>query len=100
MGSNVRHLTSLRRRGGKAAAVIVGAAVAMLCTGTAFAANMTSTPEPAAALRQMDAASRHDPSKPRTGGGRDAVLLGPARRVVAAGQLVPGRLALDPVSVA
>jgi poly(3-hydroxybutyrate) depolymerase len=100
MGSNVRQLTSLRRRGGKAAAVIAGAAVAMLCTGTAFAANMTSTPEPAAALRLMNAASRHDPSKPRTGGGRDAVLLGPARRVVAAGQLVPGRVALDPVSVA
>jgi hypothetical protein len=99
MGSNVRHLTSLRHRGGKAAAVIAGAAVAMLCTGTAFAANMTSTPVPAAALRQMNAASRHDQSKPRTGGGRDAVLLGPGRRV-AAGQLIPGRAVLDPVSVA
>jgi hypothetical protein len=100
MGSNVRHLTSFRRRGGKAAAVIVGAAVAMLCTGTAFAANMTSTPEPAAALRLMNSASRHDPSKPRTGGGRDAVLLGPARRVAAAGQLIPGRAVLEPASVA
>jgi len=100
MGSKVRHLTSLGHRGGKAVAVIAGVAVAMLCTGTAFAANMTSTPEPAAALREMNAASRHDPSKPRTGGGRDAVLLGPARRVVAAGQLVPGRVVLEPVSVA
>jgi hypothetical protein len=100
MASNVRHLTSLGHRGGKAVAVIAGAAVAMLCTGTAFAANMTSTPEPAAALRQMNPPSRHDPFKPRTGGGRDAVLLGPARRVAAAGQLIPGRPVLDAVSVA
>jgi hypothetical protein len=99
MGSTVRHLTSLRRRGGKAVAVIAGAAVAMLCTGTAFAVNMTSTPEPAAALHQMNPASRHDPFKPRPGGGRDAVLLGPGRRA-AAGQLVPSRPLLDPVSVA
>jgi poly(3-hydroxybutyrate) depolymerase len=94
MGSNVRHLTSLGHRGGKAVAVIAGAAVAMLCTGTSFAANMTSTPEPPPAVSHMDAASRHDPDKPRTGGGRDAVLLGPARRA-AAGQLVPGRPMLD-----
>jgi hypothetical protein len=100
MGSNVRHLTSLGHRGGKAAAVIAGAAVAMLCTGTAFAANMTSTPAPPAALKQMNPASRHDQSKPRTGGGRDAVLLGPARRAAATGQLVPGRPVLDPVSAA
>ena len=98
MGSIVRHLTSLRRSGGKAAAVIAGAGVAMLCTGTAFAANMTSTPEPPSAVH-MSAAARHNPYKPRTGGGRDAVLLGPARRA-AAGQLVPGRpLLLDAVPV-
>ena len=99
MGSTVRHLTSLGHRGGKAVAVIAGAAVAMLCTGTAFAANMTSTPEPAAVVSHLNPASRHDPSKPRTGGGRDAVLLGPARRA-AAGQLVPQRLALHQLAVA
>jgi hypothetical protein len=98
MASNVRLLTSLRRRGGKAAAVIAGAAVAMLCTGTAFAANMTSTPEPAATVAHPNTESRHNPYKPRTGGGRDAVLLGPGRRV-AAGRLVPGRPLLDQVTV-
>jgi hypothetical protein len=98
MVSNVRHLTSFGRGAGKAAAVIAGAAVAMLCTGTAFAANMTSTPEPAAAVGHHNPESRHSPNKPRTGGGRDAVLLG-TRRGVAAGRLVPGRPLLDPVAV-
>jgi len=98
MGSNVRHLTSLGHRSGKAVAVIAGAAVAMLCTGTAFAANMTSTPDPAAVVSHLNSASRHDPSKPRTGGGRDAVLLGPVRRATA-GQLVPDRPVLHPVAV-
>lgn len=99
MGSNVRHLTSFGRRGGKAAAVIAGTAVAMLCTGTAFVANMTSTHEPAAAVSHLNPGSRHNPDKPRTGGGRDAVLLGPGRRATA-GQLVPGRSLLDQVAVA
>jgi hypothetical protein len=99
MVSNVRHLTSFRRGAGKAAAVIAGAAVAMLCTGTAFAANMTSTPEPAAAVSHQHPESRHNPDKPRTGGGRDAVLLSP-RRGVAAGQLVPGRPLLDQLAAA
>jgi len=97
MGSQVRHLTSFGRSRAKAA-VIAGAAVAMLCTGTAFAANMTSTNQPAATGGHQ-AQSRHDSNnKPRTGGGRDAVLLGPGRRVVA-GQLVPGRPLLSPVAV-
>jgi len=98
MGSKVRHLTSFGRSRAKAA-VIAGAAVAMLCTGTAFAANMTSTNQPAATGGHQDAQSRHDNNnKPRTGGGRDAVLLGPSRRVVA-GQLVPFRPLLGPVPV-
>jgi hypothetical protein len=98
MGSKVRHLTSFGRRRAKAA-VIAGAAVGMLCTGTAFAANMTSPHEPTATISHQNAQSRHhNPNKPRTGGGRDAVLLGPGRRV-AAGQLVPGRPLLDPVAV-
>jgi hypothetical protein len=70
----------------------------MLCTGTAFAANMTSTPEPAASVSHLHAESRHNPDKPRTGGGRDAVLLGPGRSV-AAGRLVPGRPLLGQVTV-
>jgi hypothetical protein len=99
MGSMGRHLTSFGRGGAKAAAVISGAAVAMLCTGTAFAANMTSTPEPAAAVSHMNAEARHNPDKPRTGGGRDAVLIDHVRRA-AAGRLVPGRpLLLDEVAV-
>lgn len=99
MVSHVRHLTSFGRRGRKAAAVIAGAAVAMLCTGTAVAANMTSTPEPAAAIGHPIAEPRHHPDKPRTGGGRDAVLLSP-RRGVTAGRLVPGRPLLDQLAVA
>lgn len=99
MVSIVRHLTSFGRGGRKAAAVIAGTAVAMLCTGTAFAANMTSTPEPAAAVGHLSPGSHHNPDKPRTGGGRDAVLLSP-RRNVAAGRLVPGRPLLDQLAVA
>jgi hypothetical protein len=97
MGSNVRHLTGFDRCRGKAA-VIAGAAVALLCTGTAFAANMTSTPEAGATVSHQNAESRHNSDKPRTGSGRDPVWLGPGRSV-AAGQLVPGRPLLDKLTV-
>lgn len=93
MGSNVRHLTAFGRGGGKAA-VIAGTAAALLGTGTATAANMTPTQVPAASVSRHD----HDSSKPRTGSGRDAVLLGPGRSTVA-GQLVPDRPSLHHVTV-
>jgi len=97
MGSNVRHLTSFGRGGGKAA-VIAGAAAALLSTGTATAANITPThPLPARVIRHNPEIRRSE-FKPRTGSGRDPVRLDPGRSVVA-GQLVPGRQLLHQVTV-
>src|ERR1700739_4520324 len=93
MGSNVRRLTSFGRVGGKAA-VIAGTAAAMLCTGLAIATSIMPSHSPAAIDIRHNPQIRRSDFKPRAGGGRDAVLLGPGRRV-AAGQLVPGRPALD-----
>jgi hypothetical protein len=89
MGTNVRHLTGLGRRGGKAA-VIAGAAAGLLCTGTATAATMTPSLAPAATVNLRILGSDHNSSKPRTGGGRDVVQLGPGRSAVA-GKIIPGR---------
>jgi hypothetical protein len=97
MGSIVRHLTGSGRGGGKAA-VIAGAAAALLSTGTATAANITPTQKLAATFSHHNPEFRHSTSKPRTGGGRDAVWLGPGRSTVG-GQLVPGRPLLDQVTV-
>jgi hypothetical protein len=89
MGTNVRHLTGLGQKGAKAA-VIAGAAAGLLCTGTATAATMTPSHGPAATANLHILASDHNSSKPRTGGGRDPVQLGPGRSVVA-GKIIPGR---------
>jgi hypothetical protein len=89
MGTNVRRLTGLGRKGGKAA-VIAGAAAGLLCTGTATAATMTPSHAPAATVNLHILGSDHNSSKPRTGGGRDAVQLGPGRGAVA-GKIIPGR---------
>ena len=97
MGSNVRHLTSSGRVRGKAA-LIAGTAAAMLCTGLAIATSIMPTPSPAAIDIRHNPQIRRSDFKPRPGGGRDAVLLGPGRRV-AAGQLVPGRQTLDLATV-
>ena len=97
MDGNVRHRISFGR-GRATAAVIAGAAVAMMCTGTAFAANMTPTPVPAAAVSHDNPQCRHNCGKPRTGGSRDAVDLGPGRRPVA-GQLVPARPSLAQATI-
>lgn len=97
MGSNVRHLTCFGRGGAKAA-VIAGAAAALLSTGTATAANITPTDIPAAAISHHNSASRHNSYKPRTGSGRDPVRLDPGRSIVA-GQLVPRRPSLGRVAV-
>jgi hypothetical protein len=89
MGTNVRHLNGLGQKGGKAA-VIAGAAAGLLCTGTATAATMTPSHAPAATVNLHVLASDHNSSKPRTGGGRDPVQLGPGRSVVA-GKIIPAR---------
>jgi hypothetical protein len=86
MGGRVRHLFGLSRSHGKAA-VIAGTAAMMLSTGIGFAANMSPTPGPAAHVSQK---TESRINKPRTGGGRDAVLLGPGRMAVPA-QLVRAR---------
>jgi hypothetical protein len=98
MGSNVRHLTGFGRGGAKAA-VIAGAAAALLSTGTATAANMTPTDFPAATVNHEIPQARHNSTyKPRTGSGRDPVRLDPGRRAVA-GRLIPGRPSLDRVTI-
>ena len=97
MDSDVRHLTCFGRGCAKAA-VIAGAAAAMLCTGTATAVSMMPTHEPAAMASGHDYQTRHHSFKPRTGGGRDPVDLGPGRSTVA-GQLVPGRPSLDQMTI-
>ncbi|HUC24322.1 MAG TPA: hypothetical protein VMA73_16555 [Streptosporangiaceae bacterium] len=93
MGSNVRHLTRFGRVGAKLA-VVAGIAAAMLCTGLAIATSVMPTRSPAAIDIRHNPQIRRSDFKPRPGGGRDAVLLGPGRRV-AAGQLVPARSALQ-----
>ncbi len=89
MASNVRHLTAFGRGGAKAA-VIAGAAAALLSTGTATAANITPADFPAATVHHEVPQTRHGISKPRTGSGRDPVRLDPGRRAVA-GRLIPAR---------
>jgi len=96
MGSNVR-LTGLGRGHAKAA-VIAGAAAAMLSTGTATAANITPTHAPAVSVSHQTAQARHSNTKPRTGSGRDPVRLRPGSSVVA-GQLVPGKPSPEQVAV-
>ncbi len=96
MGSNVRHHTGFGRVGGTAA-VIAGAAAALLCTATSTAATMTPSDGPAATANLHILMSSHYSSKPRTGGGRDPVQLGPGRSVVA-GKIIPGRPAPDYVT--
>jgi len=93
MGSNVRHHLTGFGRGRVKAAVIAGAAAALLSTGTATAANITPTHLPAATV------SHHNHNnKLRTGSGRDPVRLGPRRSTVA-GRIVPGGLSLDHLTV-
>lgn len=97
MGSNVRHLTGFGRGSAKAA-VIAGAAAAMLCTGTATAANIMPTHVPPATAGYHNPDSRHHNPKPRPGSGRDPVRLDPGRSTVA-GRVVPGRPSLGQVTV-
>jgi hypothetical protein len=97
MGSNVRDLIGFGRGRGKAA-VIAGLAAAFLSTGTATAVNMTPTPTMAASVIHQSSQSRRIGFSPRTGSGRDAVQLGPAR-TTAAGQLIPRRPALGQLTV-
>ena len=97
MGSNVRHLTGLSRGRGMAA-VIAGAAAALLSTGTALAANALPTYEPPPAVIKHNHESAQKINKPRAGGGRLPVLLDHSRGAVA-GRLIPGRPAMDPVTV-
>jgi hypothetical protein len=92
MDSKVRDLTGLGRVRGKAA-VIAGLAAAFLSTGTATAVNMTPTPTMAASVIHQSSEARRIGFSPRTGSGRDAVQLGPARTTVA-GRVIPGRPSL------
>jgi hypothetical protein len=97
MVSNVRHPTSRGRRGGKAA-VIAGTAAALLSTAIATATTMMPNRSPAAIDIRHNPQLRHSGFKPRAGGGRDPVNLGPGRRAVA-GQLFPARPSLELVTV-
>ena len=98
MGSIVRHLIGSGRGGGKAA-VIAGAAAALLSTGTAMTANMTPTEVPVGPASHDTAESCEISYKPRTGSGRDPVRHCPRRDAVA-GLLVPVRPQLGQVSFA
>jgi hypothetical protein len=89
MGSNVRDLIGLGHGGGKVA-VVAGLAAAFVSTGTATAVNMTPTPSLVATISHQNPESRRVGFSPRTGSGRDAVQLGPAR-TTAAGRLIPRR---------
>ncbi len=94
MGGRVRQLFGIGRNRGKAA-VIAGTAAMMLSTGIGFAANMTPTPGPAFVVTHNNESRIN---KPRTGGGRDAVLHGPGR-IAVAGQLDPVRPPLHRLAV-
>jgi hypothetical protein len=96
VSSNVRHVIGFGRNTGKVA-VIAGAAAALLCTGTATAANMTPTYSPAA-VHNSSEFHRSD-SKPRPGSGRDPVQHGPVRKN-APGLLVPSRPSLHHAATA
>lgn len=89
MGSNVRDLIGFDHGAGKLA-VIAGLAAAFVSTGTATAANMTPPPNPAVSVSPTTSESHRIGFQPRTGGGRDAVQLGPSR-TTAAGRLIPRR---------
>jgi hypothetical protein len=89
MGSNVRDLIGFGHGGGKVA-VIAGLAAAFVSTGTATAVNMTPTPRLVASISHQNPESRRIGFSPRTGSGRDAVQLGPARTTTA-GRLIPRR---------
>ena len=97
MVSNVRHPKSPGRSRGKAV-VIAGVVTAMLSTGIAIATSIMPTRSPAAINIRHNPQMRRSDFKPRAGGGRDAVLLGPGRSPVA-GQLIPGRPSLDLVTM-
>jgi hypothetical protein len=98
MGSAVRHQIALGRSGGKAA-VIAGAAAALLSTGTAIAANLTPAYLPAATtLSHANPDTRRNSDKPRTGSGREPVWLSPGRSTVP-GLLVPSKPSLDQLAV-
>lgn len=92
MGSNVRDVIGFGHGGGKVA-VIAGLAAALVSTGTATAANMTPPPNPDVSINHTASESHRIGFQPRTGSGRDAVQLGPARTTVA-GRLIPRRLML------
>jgi hypothetical protein len=89
MGSNVRDVVGFGHGGGKVA-VVAGLAAAFVSTGTATAANMTPPPSPAVSINHTSSESHRVGFSPRTGGGRDAVQLGPGRTTVA-GRLIPRR---------
>jgi hypothetical protein len=97
MGSSVRDLIG-HGQGRAKMAVIVGLAAAFMSTGTATAVNMTPTPTLVASFNHQNPQSRRIGFEPRTGGGRDAVQLGPGRTTVA-GRLVPGRPSLHQLVV-
>jgi hypothetical protein len=92
MGSIVRHLIGAGRSGGKAA-VIAGAAAALLSTGTAMTANMTPTEMPAGPACHDTAESCEISYKPRTGSGRDPVRHSPRLGPIA-GLVIPARPAM------
>jgi hypothetical protein len=96
MGGNVRDHIGFGHGSGKVA-VIAGLAAAFVSTGTAMSANMTPAPDPAS-VSHTTAEFHHVGFQPRTGGGRDAVQLGPGR-TTAAGQLIPRRPSLDQLIV-
>jgi hypothetical protein len=79
--------------------VIAGAAAALLCTGTATAANIMPTHDTAATVMRHNSEARRSSYKPRTAGGRDPVRLSPDRGAVA-GQLVPSPPSLGRLSFA
>jgi hypothetical protein len=98
MGSNVLEHIGFGHGGGKMA-VVAGLAAAFASTGTATAADMAPPPNPAANVSHAASESRHIGFSPRTGGGRDAVQLGPGRSA-ASGRLIPRRAFLgDPIAV-
>ena len=87
MGGTVRHIIGSARSGGKAA-LIAGAAAALLSTGIGTVTNVRPTLMPTTPVSHMNPQARHSDFKPRTGSARPRVRLSPDRGAVAE-RLVP-----------
>ncbi len=88
MGGTVRHLIGLGRSAGQAA-MIAGAAAALLSTGAAITSDFTPSYLPPASFSHGNLAYLRGDIRPRPGSARRPVRLSPGRSKVA-GRFLPG----------